>query len=261
MNDRAPGTPSIEEWRRAAAKAAGAPERLVWRTPEGIDVKAQGWTELGVLGLSPDGTLLFGGGVHNDQFEGWVAEFPSGYLASFNPQPEPPSGTSIVGAWHTNDTESGSPTVSVFMADGTYFIIQPTVQSTEMNAAPGFERGLYTWDATGVFKVTTLTSTLGDVGLADGNGRSAVVQVVEDPAQQAPAVEAVVEVVRARLRPEQLQSAQDGERREGCGAHGPCLPRHVNGVKTLAGSSGQSFWRFHNHTMCRIAACFMFRVR
>ena len=94
---------------------------------QGIDVKAQGWTELGLFGMSSDGTLLFGQGVHNNQVEGWVAEFPAGYLATFNPQPVPPSNTSIVGAWRVNDTESGSPAVVVFMADGTYYLINPTV--------------------------------------------------------------------------------------------------------------------------------------
>ena len=109
--------------------------------------------------------------MHNDQVEGWVAEFPAGYLATFNPQPVPPSNTSIVGAWRVNDTESGSPAVVVFMADGTYYLINPTVTATEVNAAPGFERGLYTWDgATGAFTVTTLNDTNGDAGLSDNDG-------------------------------------------------------------------------------------------
>ena len=138
---------------------------------QGIDVKAQGWTELGLSGMSSDGTLLFGSGVHNNQVEGWVAEFPAGYLAAFNPLPVPPSNTSIVGAWRVNDTESGSPAVVVFMADGTYYHIQAAVTGAEVNAAPGFERGLYTWDGTsGTFTVTTLNDTNGDAGLSDNNG-------------------------------------------------------------------------------------------
>jgi methylmalonyl-CoA mutase len=40
MNDRIPKTATHDEWRKAAAKSAGSPEKLVWRTPEGIDVKA-----------------------------------------------------------------------------------------------------------------------------------------------------------------------------------------------------------------------------
>jgi methylmalonyl-CoA mutase len=39
MNDRIPKTATHDEWRKAAAKSAGSPEKLVWRTPEGIDVK------------------------------------------------------------------------------------------------------------------------------------------------------------------------------------------------------------------------------
>jgi hypothetical protein len=143
---------------------------------QGIDVKADGWTELGLTGMSADGTLLFGSGVHHDEVEGdrvegWVARFPPGYLANFNPQPVAPSNTSIVGAWRVNDTESGSPAVVVFVADGTYYHINTSVTATEVNAAPGFERGLYTLDAaTGAFTVTTLNDTNGDAGLSDTNG-------------------------------------------------------------------------------------------
>jgi hypothetical protein len=138
---------------------------------QGIDVKADGWTELGLTGMSPDGTLVFGFGVHHDQVEGWVAEFPAGYLANFNPQPVAPSNTSIVGAWRVADTESGSPAVVVFVADGTYYHINTSVTAAEVNAAPGFERGLYTLDAaTGAFTVTTLNDTNGDAGLSDTNG-------------------------------------------------------------------------------------------
>ena len=57
------------------------------------------------------------------------------------------------------------------MADGTYYLINPTVTATEVNAAPGFERGLYTWNGTtGEFTVTTLNDTNGDAGLSDNNG-------------------------------------------------------------------------------------------
>jgi methylmalonyl-CoA mutase len=40
MNDRTPKTSTLDDWKKAAAKAAGAADKLVWRTPEGIDVKA-----------------------------------------------------------------------------------------------------------------------------------------------------------------------------------------------------------------------------
>ena len=56
MNDRAPGTPSIDDWQKAALKAAGSPARLVWHTPEGIDVKAL-YTAADVAGLPYADTL------------------------------------------------------------------------------------------------------------------------------------------------------------------------------------------------------------
>ncbi len=56
MNDRAPGVPSLEEWQKAASKAAGSPARLVWHTPEGIDVKAL-YTAADVDGLPHTDTL------------------------------------------------------------------------------------------------------------------------------------------------------------------------------------------------------------
>jgi methylmalonyl-CoA mutase len=56
MNDRVPGTPSIEDWQKAAAKAAGSPAKLVWHTPEGIDVKAL-YTAADLEGLPHANTL------------------------------------------------------------------------------------------------------------------------------------------------------------------------------------------------------------
>jgi len=56
MNDRAPGVPPLEDWQKSAAKAAGSPERLVWHTPEGIDVKAL-YTAADVAGLPYANTL------------------------------------------------------------------------------------------------------------------------------------------------------------------------------------------------------------
>ena len=44
MNDRIPesipNTFTLEDWAKAAAKSAGSPDKLVWKTPEGIEVKA-----------------------------------------------------------------------------------------------------------------------------------------------------------------------------------------------------------------------------
>ena len=40
MSDRAPKTASIDDWQKAAMKSAGSSEKLVWHTPEGIDIRA-----------------------------------------------------------------------------------------------------------------------------------------------------------------------------------------------------------------------------
>ncbi len=40
MNDRSSNPAALEAWQKAAAKSAGSPDKLVWRTPEGIEVKA-----------------------------------------------------------------------------------------------------------------------------------------------------------------------------------------------------------------------------
>jgi methylmalonyl-CoA mutase len=56
MNDRAPKNPTLDDWQTAAAKAAGAPGKLVWRTPEGIEVKAL-YTAADLKGLAHADTL------------------------------------------------------------------------------------------------------------------------------------------------------------------------------------------------------------
>jgi methylmalonyl-CoA mutase len=56
MNDRTPKIPSLDDWQKAAAKAAGSPDKLVWRTPEGIEVKAL-YTAEDLKGLPHANTL------------------------------------------------------------------------------------------------------------------------------------------------------------------------------------------------------------
>jgi hypothetical protein len=53
----------------------------------GIDLGPEGWNPqtLLITGVSPDGTLVFGTGAQNGVLKGFVAEFPAGALASFNP--------------------------------------------------------------------------------------------------------------------------------------------------------------------------------
>ncbi|HAB18822.1 MAG TPA: hypothetical protein PLX89_21875 [Verrucomicrobiota bacterium] len=52
-------------------------------TAEGVNLAASGWVVDSVLGVSADGTLVFGEGRHDGNVEGYVAEFPPGYLAEF----------------------------------------------------------------------------------------------------------------------------------------------------------------------------------
>ena len=99
----------------------------------GIDLRADGWdveNSFNITGISGDGTLLYGAMPHNGQFEGFVMEFPAGYLASFNPPLTPPSLTAIVGAWTEagkapGDTDTG---ILVLRADGTYVEITSDVE-------------------------------------------------------------------------------------------------------------------------------------
>jgi methylmalonyl-CoA mutase len=56
MNDRTPKQPSLDDWEKAAVKSASSPDKLVWRTPEGIEVKAL-YTAEDVKGLPYANTL------------------------------------------------------------------------------------------------------------------------------------------------------------------------------------------------------------
>lgn len=53
----------------------------------GLDLT--GWALENVIGISPDGTLLYGTGLHNGAFEGFVIDLPAGYLAGVTSIPEP----------------------------------------------------------------------------------------------------------------------------------------------------------------------------
>lgn len=46
------------------------------------DIDLHEWTSLSVSGMSSDGTLIFGTGANSRGVEGWIAEFPRGYLVS-----------------------------------------------------------------------------------------------------------------------------------------------------------------------------------
>jgi len=150
----------------------------------GVDVSALGWQHLQVNGISSDGTLAFGQATHNGSQDGFVAEFPAGYLAGFAAAPVAPGNTRIVGAWSFADAGTpGDPVILVLGADGTYYFIQASVAPAETSAAPGFERGRYTWDAgTHAFTVTTVQDTNGDAGLDGANGQSGVTFTVSGDA-------------------------------------------------------------------------------
>lgn len=53
-------------------------------TAGGVDFS--GWSNLGAQGISPDGQLIFGQGLHGGNIEGFVAEIPSGLVSAI---PEP----------------------------------------------------------------------------------------------------------------------------------------------------------------------------
>jgi len=141
------------------------------------------WEQLQVSGMSPDGTLVWGQGTHDNNFEGYVAEFPAGFLENFDAPAVPPADGSIIGAWRFFDESSpGEDAIVVFNADGTYLEIESNFGAGQVDAAPGFERGRYFWDpVTGAFDTVTMQDTNGDAGMSDTNGQSGyIITVVGD---------------------------------------------------------------------------------
>ncbi|HVZ63843.1 MAG TPA: PEP-CTERM sorting domain-containing protein [Lacunisphaera sp.] len=61
----------------------------------GSGANLSGWTTLNINGISEDGTLVWGDGLHNGNNEGFVMEFSSGYLSAV---PEPSTYAAIAGA-------------------------------------------------------------------------------------------------------------------------------------------------------------------
>ena len=136
---------------------------------QGVFLPNLGWLDLQITGISRDGTLVFGQGMHNGNPEGFVAEFALDYLKDFDVPAVAPTDTSVVGAWVFPDPIGGDPGVGVFLADGTYFLIESTVHSPA--AAIGFEKGRYFWNPqTQAFSVHTLVDTSGESGLSGANG-------------------------------------------------------------------------------------------
>jgi uncharacterized membrane protein len=145
----------------------------------GANIAAQGWDNLFIQGISPDGTLVFGAGERVDpatgigRVEGFVADFKNAAipLKDYNPQPVPVADTSIVGAWTDDLLNPGF--VFVFTKEGVFYHIEdahsigPT-PPPGTRLGTGFERGLYTFDGAGLH-FTTLVDTNGDVGTSGGD--------------------------------------------------------------------------------------------
>lgn len=53
----------------------------------GSGMNLTGWTSFGINGISEDGTLVWGDGIHNGINEGYVMEFAPGYLLAAVPEP------------------------------------------------------------------------------------------------------------------------------------------------------------------------------
>jgi len=142
----------------------------------GVNLEAGGWSNVVVMGLSRDATLLYGFGSLHGSITGWVAEFGPGVLASFNPTPAPPADTSIVGAWRCDDPAAPPRCVLIFTGDGAYYHIE---QASPGDLGSGFERGYYTFDGSKL-SFTTLVDTNGSIGASGANGAPMPATIVGD---------------------------------------------------------------------------------
>jgi hypothetical protein len=135
-------------------------------TNAGIDLT--GWSAISVNGLSTDGTLVWGAAVRNGNPEGWVAQFPAGYLAAYGASFP---AQSIAGAWSSADTTQDDSSVVVFLKNGTYFHVADARDASAPQEVDGYERGTYTWNpVSGEFTLTTLVNTDGDWGASEVSG-------------------------------------------------------------------------------------------
>ena len=143
-----------------------------------LSIETPGWKVETALGISRDGTIVFGQGVHNGNDEGFVVEFPVNFLADFNPLPTPPEDNRIVGTWIAYDGSTDTGMVT-FRADGTY--VHAQIASTEEigeGGATGFERGTYSFGTNGDLGIVTRADTNGDIGLNDLSGRRDVTATI-----------------------------------------------------------------------------------
>jgi len=126
--------------------------------------------DLTVTGMSPDGTLVYGLGFHSDGTqEGFVAEFPEGYLANYQ-APRGVSGSAAGAGAYINQEDPGNPNIDsvvAFLADGSFYYIEVGHPHESNDPNPnGFERGAFTHDASGATRLTVLQDTGGSTGLS-----------------------------------------------------------------------------------------------
>lgn len=118
-------------------------------------VNLTGWTQFGTFGCTWDGTLLFGYGIRNGNREGFVAEFPVGYLANYRTDVTPPVLT--LPADITTEATSASGAVVHFTA-------------TAVDDVDGQVPVVYSQDPGTVFPLGTTTIT---VSATDGSNNVA----------------------------------------------------------------------------------------
>jgi hypothetical protein len=153
-------------WHKVQAIVAGA----------GVDLT--GWSLNNIGGMSADGTRIWGAGQHNGNTEGFIVEFPAGYLAAYGASLP---AQSIVGSYSSSDTTAEGASVVAFLANGTYFHVEDARAADGPGGFDGFERGTYTWDpVTKAFTLTNVLDTNGDIGPGGVSGLAGMSVTLEN---------------------------------------------------------------------------------
>lgn len=130
-----------------------------------------GWSLDVVLGVSADGTLVWGRGVHQGNEEGWVFEFPAGYLSGYSePVRVRPEGQDLVGGWTFSDLSNpaGDLGILFFLPTGEYVFAASFSPQGSSQLSSGIERGSYDWNpVTSIFRISTLNDANGDIGISE----------------------------------------------------------------------------------------------
>ena len=144
----------------------------------GAGINLTGWALNNIGGMSADGTRIWGAGQHNGNTEGFVVEFPAGYLAAYGASLP---AQSIVGSYSSSDTTTEGASVVAFLANGTYFQVEDARAADGPGGFDGFERGTYTWDpVTKAFTLTTVLDTNGDIGAGGVSGLAGMSVTLEN---------------------------------------------------------------------------------